>query len=561
MTETPVPIKPAATIILARDVDQGFEVLMLKRTTQVTFAKGMHVFPGGGLDRQDQEAEIAALCAGLDDARASHLLGIERGGLAYWIAAVRECFEEAGLVLGYQPDQNLFSFDQTEADRLAALRADFTHNKLSFVEILKQLQLRVATDQIHYFSHWVTKAGQPRRYDTRFFVARAPAQQIPMQDNAETVAHLWVSPQAALEMGKVGELNLMFPTIKTLEALARFHRVEELLAHAKTPRQILAMNPKGALDRDGQSHLLIPGDPAYAEVAKIDRDNSGHCRTYIEPGVPVTLGENIVRLTAANRGMMTGPGTNTYLLGNASTGVAVIDPGPADDAHIENILKYAAGAIRWILCTHTHKDHSPAANLLKQKTGATLMGMPPPAHDNQDQTFKPDVVLEDGSYCDVAGMRVQAIHTPGHASNHLCYLLESERLMFTGDHIMQGSTVVINPPDGHLATYLSSLRKILTIKIDYLAPGHGFLMHQPVEVVERLLIHRQDRENKVVKALRESHTPIRLDILVSKVYDDVPSTRHAVASRSLLAHLHKLLEQERVTALADSHWQLRSPSP
>ena len=556
MTETPVPIKPAATIILARDVADGFEVLMLKRTTQVTFAKGMHVFPGGGLDAQDQQAEMVALCAGLDDRQASHLLGIERGGLAYWIAAVRECFEEAGLVLGYHANKQLFSFDQTEADRLAELRADFTHNKLSFVEILKQLELRVATDQIHYFSHWVTKAGQPRRYDTRFFVARAPSQQIPMQDNSETVAHLWVRPEDALAMGKVGELSLMFPTIKTLETLANFDCVDDLLMHAKTPRKILKMNPKGALDRDGQSHLLIPGDPAYAEVTKIDVNNEGHCRNYIAPGLPTPIGENIVRLTAANAGMMTGPGTNPYLLGSALTGIAVIDPGPADQAHIDNILKHAAGEIKWVLCTHTHKDHSPAAKLLKSQTGAILLGMAPPPHDNQDQSFSPDVVLNDGDDCEVAGMRLRAIHTPGHASNHLCYLLESDRLLFTGDHIMQGSTVVINPPDGHLATYLASLRKITSLPVDYLAPGHGFLMHQPTEAVERLLIHRQDRENKVIKALRETQEPITIDALVTRVYDDVPASRHAIATRSLLAHLDKLYEDKRVTAHPDSRWQL-----
>ena len=556
MTETPVPIKPAATIILARDTVDGFEVLMLKRTTQVTFAKGMHVFPGGGLDAQDQHEEIVDLCVGLDDEQASHLLGIEQGGLAYWIAAVRECFEEAGLVLGYHADEKLFSFDQAEADRLAALRADFTHNKLSFVEILKQLQLQVATDRIHYFSHWVTKAGQPRRYDTRFFVARAPSQQIPMQDNSETVAHLWVRPQVALEMGKVGELSLMFPTIKTLEALAEFDSVDDLLTHAKTPRKILKMNPKGALDRDGQSHLLIPGDPAYAEITKIDVENKGHCRNYIAPGLPTKIGEDIIRLTAANAGMMTGPGTNTYLLGNTLTGIAVIDPGPADQAHIDNILEHAAGNIKWVLCTHTHKDHSPAAQLLKNQTGAILLGMAPPPHDNQDQTFMPDVVLNDGDYCDVGGMRLQAIHTPGHASNHLCFLLEAERLLFTGDHIMQGSTVVINPPDGHLATYLASLRKITSLNIDYLAPGHGFLMHQPLEAVERLLVHRQDRENKVLKALREVQEPITLETLVTRVYDDVPSGRHAIATRSLLAHLHKLLEDKRVISHPDSSWQL-----
>lgn len=556
MDQKPVTPRPAATVILARDVTDGIEVLMLKRTTEVVFAKGMHVFPGGALDPDDHHEDIAARCTGLNDQKASELLGLDKGGLAFWVAAVRECFEEAGLLLGYKSDKQIFSFDQTEANRLAALRADFTKDKLSFIEIIKQLQLQVATDQIHYFSHWLTQAGRPKRYDTRFFVARAPAQQIPMQDNSETVAHLWVRPGEALEMGKVGDLNLMFPTIKTLEALARFNCVEDLLAYARSARKMPTMHPKSGLDKSGATQALIPGDPGYAELLKLDPNNSGQQRIYIEPGLPTQIGDDIVRLTAANPGMMTGPGTNTYLLGSRHTGIAVIDPGPPDQAHIEAILTAAKGQIKWILCTHTHKDHSPAAALLKIQTGATILGMPPPKHDNQDQTFVPDVALRDDERIEVAGVALRVIHTPGHASNHLCYLLEAEQLLFTGDHIMQGSTVVINPPDGHLATYLNSLQKIVSLQIEYLAPGHGFLMNKPVEVVERLLIHRQGRETKLLKVLRRAQRAISLDELVTQVYDDVPERRHAVAKRSLLAHLQKLEEENRIIQPSTANWQL-----
>jgi glyoxylase-like metal-dependent hydrolase (beta-lactamase superfamily II) len=142
--------------------------------------------------------------------------------------------------------------------------------------------------------------------------------------------------------------------------------------------------------------------------------------------------------------------------------------------------------------------------------------------------------------------------TPGHASNQLCFLEEAERLLFTGDHLMQGSTVVINPPDGDMATYLASLRLLLPEALDYIAPGHGFLMARPHEMVERVLVHRVARENKVLASLA-AHGPATLDDLVPHVYDDVPARMHPVASRSLLAHLIKLRDEGRA-AEADGRW-------
>jgi glyoxylase-like metal-dependent hydrolase (beta-lactamase superfamily II) len=232
------------------------------------------------------------------------------------------------------------------------------------------------------------------------------------------------------------------------------------------------------------------------------------------------------------------------LLG-AGADIAVIDPGPAIDAHVEAVIKAAGARIRWILVTHTHTDHSPAAALLKAKTGAELMGMPPPQFGNQDQSFRPDRVLVHGERIDLAGCVLRVIHAPGHASNQLCYLLEEEKLLFTGDHVMQGSTVVINPPDGDMRVYLDSLRQLKEEDIEWFAPGHGFLMGNPQEALERLLIHRLGRENKVLKAVREAGSAA-LEALVPAVYDDVSPRLHPVASRSLLAHLIKLKEEHKV---------------
>ena len=546
MTDPHAIPRPAATVILARDTEAGPEVFMMKRTTEVTFAKGMHVFPGGALDAADRHPDLAARCAGLDDRLASEQLGMEQGGLAYWIAAIRECFEEAGLLLGYRDRNELLTLQDEDAERLAALRLELASHKVTFSEILERENLRAATDLIAYYSHWITQPGRPRRYDTRFFVARAPSTQVPMHDNSELVAHLWVRPGDALEMARNGEMTLMFPTVKTLESLTRFARVEDMLEFARSPRARPIMAPRAAVALDGSQRTLVPGDFAYAEVKKLDPDNKGQVWCDIKPGRPVEIASQVLRVTAPNPGMMTGPGTNTYLIGNAETGIAVIDPGPLLDEHIAAIEQSAAGQIKWILCTHTHIDHSPAARVLRERHGAAVYGMPPPPYPNQDQTFAPDQVVQNGDRLNVAGITLRVIHTPGHASNQVCYLWEAERLLFTGDHIMQGSTVVINPPDGHMATYLASLRLLQSEDIDYLAPGHGFLIADPALAVDRLLVHRQTRENKVFEALRRVNTPADLDTLVVEAYDDTPVSRHKVAVRSLAAHLQKLQEEGRV---------------
>ncbi len=550
--------RPAATIILARDSEQGIEVFMMKRTTQVSFAKGMHVFPGGGVDASDHATEMHALCIGVDDARASTELGIQAGGLAYWVAAIRECFEEAGLLIGYRDHPELLQFDATDAQKLADLRLELAENKISFAQLLQREQLRAATDQLIYYSHWITTPGRPRRYDTRFFIAAAPAEQIAMHDNSETIAHLWVRPGEALDLFKRGEIDLMFPTIKTLESLMQFGRVEDLLKHARTKPQIAATTPHASTARDGSIRMLIQSDYAYAEAQKLDPENLGTTKSDIDPGHPVQIAPALWRLTAPNPGVMTGPGTNTYLLGSAQTGVAVIDPGPALDDHIEAIIRCAPGAIRWILTTHTHRDHSPAAMKLQARTGATIYGMPAPAQLNQDQDFKPDIVPSHADVLEIAGIRLRVIHTPGHASNHLCYLHESEKILFTGDHLMQGSTVVINPPDGDMLAYLTSLAMIKeeiiqNDSIDYLAPGHGFLIGHPEHAIDRLVLHRLARENKILAALSTSDTPQTIEALVKIAYQDTPVQRHALAARSLLAHLYKLKQEKRVIE-QDDHW-------
>ena len=231
----------------------------------------------------------------------------------------------------------------------------------------------------------------------------------------------------------------------------------------------------------------------------------------IVPGDLVTLTPMVRRITAPNPGVMTRPGTNTYLIGESD--IALIDPGPEIDSHRDAILGAAGGRLRWILCTHTHLDHSPLARALREATGAEVLGRPAPQDGRQDAGFAPQRVLEHGDIVDCGTFRLRAVHTPGHASNHVCYLLEGHGLLFTGDHIMQGSTVVISPPDGDMKAYLRSLELLLGMELEQLAPGHGHLISSPHDEVRKVIAHCLKRESRVIEAFarRFGRAPTHLD--------------------------------------------------
>lgn len=264
----------------------------------------------------------------------------------------------------------------------------------------------------------------------------------------------------------------------------------------------------------------------------------------IVPGAVVELDPLVRRITAPNPGPMTGPGTNSYIVG--SRALALIDPGPEIDSHFAALVAAVGSCLRWIFCTHTHRDHSPLARALKEATGAEVLGFGAvPDDGRQDTAFVPDRRLADGDTVDCGEFMLRAVHTPGHASNHLCYLHAGRGLMFTGDHVMQGSTVVISPPDGDMQVYLSSLERLLDLDIAAFAPGHGHLIETPHDEVRRLIAHRLRREEKVLRGF-EQKNPVTLDELVKIVYDDVSDRMHPVALRSLHAHLIKLAREGRV---------------
>jgi glyoxylase-like metal-dependent hydrolase (beta-lactamase superfamily II) len=266
----------------------------------------------------------------------------------------------------------------------------------------------------------------------------------------------------------------------------------------------------------------------------------------------VSLAPGVRRIVAGNAGMMTGPGTNTYLFGSRE--VAVLDPGPDDPRHLEAIMAAAGSAIRWIIVTHTHPDHSPLALPLAQRTGARLVGLPPPDDGRQDAAFAPQHLPADGECLALGECRLIAIHTPGHASNCVCYLLERERMLFTGDHVLEGVSPVILPPDGDMSAYLHSLDKLQSHDFERIAPGHGGVMERGKEVLAALRAHRLAREDKVLRALRGLGAAT-IDELTPVVYDDVAAERHRWARLTLEAHLIKLARERRA---GESHgvWRL-----
>lgn len=547
-------VRQAATVVVLRRSEAGMQVLLMRRAPREgDIHSGACVFPGGLLDAAD--AEGSALCSGLDDAQASARLGLPSGGLAYWFAALRECFEEAGLLVASAQDRS--HLDAAQLAQIAAQRDALNRRELTMAAICRRFGIHLAADRIVYLDHWLTPPGVPKRYDTRFFVTEAPDLQVASQDDHETDAQLWLTPAEGLERRK--ELKLAPPTYKILELLQRLGTVDAVLAHARSLQAVPCIMPRLATGSKGLRPVM-PDEPAYAEIGRVDPEGRGHASYDLAPASPLRLSPRLIRVTADNGSIMTGPGTNCYLIGGGESNEwAALDPGPVSDAHVQAIVDAAPGPIRWIFVTHTHKDHSPAAQALKARTGAALHGMAALHAEWQDTGFRPDVPLAGGEVFQLpgpdGGNTLRVIHTPGHAGNHLCYLLDEERLLFTGDHVMQGSTVVINPPDGDMGAYLRSLRELMELELDWLAPGHGFLMPRPRQAMEQIVAHRLKREAKVLQAF-SSRDPHSMDRLLAAVYDDVPHKLHAMARRSLLAHLLKLRDDGRLVQPAPDHWSL-----
>ena len=215
------------------------------------------------------------------------------------------------------------------------------------------------------------------------------------------------------------------------------------------------------------------------------------------------MNDLIKKITAPNGGVFTGQGTNSYLIGVDD--ITLIDPGPNISQHIETILDEGRDKIKRILVTHTHKDHSPAAIIISKELNVPMLGrLVDRESEWEDETFIPDTVLSHGDLIETKEYSLETIHTPGHASNHLCFYLEKHKCLLTGDHIMDGSTVVIAPPDGNMTEYIDSLKLLEDYDIDYFAPGHGNYMEEPSKTIQSIIRHRLSRESKVLRCVNKN---------------------------------------------------------
>lgn len=537
----PVPVRAAATVLLLRDSEAGIEVLMTRRSVTASFAPGAYVFPGGQIDAADEAAAHIA-------ARRPTQSGLQ---LTQAIAAIREGFEELGVLLARHADGRPVS-----AQYIASMDRD-TASPVSFAEQCAARGLVLASDQVFTLAHWITDRDLPKRFDVPFLVARMPEGQTPTADESEQFEPCWVRPADALARHAAGSFFMIFPTVRTLQRLAAYASVDAVLQacapQGGAEQPLWTSCPRAGLLR-GQDARYMESDSPYGELALVCPDGQLLHALDWQSERAVPLLRNVQRLTAPNPGAMTGPGTNSYIVGDAATGYLVIDPGPNDAGHIDRLWRATEGNIRMIVCTHSHADHSPGAAPLQAlcKEKPPILGLSSAPTARSSARFTAERELRDGERLVLAGTTAEgepvthtlrAIHTPGHAANHLCLVLEEDGLLFSGDHILNGSTTVVDPPDGDMNAYLDSLDKLDAAceagGIDFILPAHGHVIGSARGAIAQLKAHRLKREAKIAAAMQRlpGGTP---DDWLPLAYDDVPERMWPVAARSLAAHVARI---------------------
>jgi len=528
---------PAATVLLLRDDAQaGLQVLMTRRSSKASFAPGAYVFPGGGVEAAD------AVAHDLADRRPAQT----GEALTQAVAAIRESFEELGVLLARRGDGAWAGAQDLAAlDRQAPLAGQCAARGL-----------RLAADAMHLLAHWTTDRDLPRRFSVPFFVARMPPGQTPVADDAEQFAPEWISPADALARHAAGSFFMIYPTIRTLERLRDFAHVDAVLAALGDERPLWASCPRAGLRR-GREERFMEHEAEYGELALVCPDGQIRHTLDWQHTQAVPLLRNVQRLTAANPGAMTGPGTNSYIVGEPGTGCIVIDPGPLDDEHTRRLWRAAGGDVRAIVCTHSHADHFPGARPLQalcERSGRPrppILGLASGPHARTSSEFTPDRQLSDRELLTLTGKglegeithTLEVVCTPGHAANHLCLLLREDGLLFSGDHILNGSTTVIDPPDGNMTDYLESLDRLDALcaqwNAPFILPAHGHVLGDARGAIAHLKAHRLAREAKVLAAMQAlpEGSP---EQWVALAYDDVPARMWPLAQRSLLAHVERI---------------------
>ncbi|RYX97203.1 MAG: MBL fold metallo-hydrolase [Comamonadaceae bacterium] len=529
----PVPLRPAATVLLLRDSPQGIEVLMTRRSMTASFAAGAYVFPGGAIDA----ADAAAHPQSTRRATQSDL------HLTQAIAAIRESFEELGVLLARHVDGG----HATTAD-IAGL-----DRKAPFADQCREKGLRLAGDEVYVLAHWMTDRDLPRRFDVPFLVARMPEGQEPVADETEQFEPEWIRPADALARHADGKFFMVFPTVRTLQRLGQYADVDAVLTACASEKPLWTSCPRAGL-LGGEEARYMEHEAPFGELELTSPDGQLVHSLDWRPSQPSRLLKNLMRLTAPNPGIMTGPGTNSYLVGDAATGFIAIDPGPADEDHLRQIHAAAGGDIRLIVCTHSHPDHSPGAKPLQAMCAGrpAILGLQSAPTSRVDSQFTPDRELAHGERLTLSGEgpdgplthTLKAIHTPGHAANHVCLVLVEDGLLFSGDHVLNGSTTVVNPPDGAMTAYLDSLDLLAAAceehGIAFILPAHGYVLGDAPGAIAQLKAHRLKREAKVLAAMR-ARPDGTLDDWLPLAYDDVDARVLPVARRSLQAHVERAM--------------------
>ena len=535
----PVPTLAAATVLLLRDAADGsLEVLMTRRSAKASFVPGANVFPGGGIDALDSDPASYAAAARRPTQSDEHLTQA--------IAAIRESFEELGILLARHADGRIAG-----AHDIAAL-----DRHAPFVAQCQERGLTLAADSVFVLARWTADRDLPKRFDVPFLVAHMPPGQTPVADEKEQFEPVWVSPSDALARHAAGQFFMIYPTIRTLERLAQFANAAAVLSACSGETPLWTSCPRAGLLAGKEARYMEDEQP-FGELELVCPDGQIVHPLDWQSERAVPLLKNVQRLTAPNPGVMTGPGTNSYLVGDPATGYIAIDPGPEDAEHLERLWRAAGGDIRMIVCTHSHPDHSPGAAPLQAmcvqagRAQPPILGLPSAPTAQAHSLFTPDRVLQNNELLALTGKgldgeithTLQVIHTPGHAANHLCLLLQEDGLLFSGDHILNGSTTVISPPDGNMADYLDSLDRLDTLCAEhgaqFILPAHGYVLGSARSAIAHLRAHRLAREAKVVAAMQAlpGGTP---EEWVAHAYADVPPRMWPVAQRSLMAHVERI---------------------
>jgi len=480
-----VQAREAATLAILRDGPGGLEILVTVRPRSMRFMGGATVFPGGALSTSDGDPrwERASTLSRRDAARLTN--ETEERALAHFVCALRESFEEVGFIVG-------------AADPLIE-RSD-AEDGSQFLEACLDRGAVLALHKLVFAGRWVTPQGAPVRFDTRFFCVRAPEGWEPRPDPREVESAHWVTPRAALDELARGKALMAPPTVEMLQLLDKHPDVQSVL------------------DRIGEEGLTGAGNLISVRLS---------------PLVHVVL--------APNPGIMTGPGTNTYIVGAGPT--VVIDPAVDDEEYVDEVIE-RAGAVSQILVTHRHPDHVGGAAALAARTGAQVRAF------GRDKAGDATVVpIADGEVVQVGGASLVALHTPGHAADHLCWWMEGAATLFAGDNVLGEGTAVIAPPEGNMADYLGSLRRLFDLHIDRIYPGHFRWLDGGREVIQGYLDHRAEREQKVIAAIDDDGSTV--EDIVTRAYTDTPKHLHPVAAYSVLAHLEMLEGEGKVRRRKD----------